>query len=290
MTGPVWERPGALAEALHALGDSGARARAIAGGTDLAAEIKTGAVRPDVLVDLGRARELSRLVAGADGEEIVLGALATHAAIARNEVIRSRAPALAAACGVVGSPQSRARGTIGGNVANASPAADGVIGLLAHDAVVRVASSGGPSASREVPLDGFFTGPGRTVLGPGELVQEVAFLLPSPRARGVYLKAGQRNALAIAIASVAVVFDPDRAAAAIALGSVAPTPVRATAAERLLAAEWESSSDRGELVRAVATEAVKAACCIDDVRASAGYRRTLVQVLTERALREVCLA
>jgi carbon-monoxide dehydrogenase medium subunit len=286
---PQWERPTTVGEVEAILASAGGRARLIAGGTDLAALIKRGDVRPEILVDLGRVEGVSYVdTASADGC-VEIGALATHAQVACDHTLRARATALADACRSVGSPQIRARGTIGGNVVNASPAADGAVALLAFDAVVRIREAH-PSRGRRkpVPLAEFFEGPGRVALGPAELVTAVSFDLPEVNARSVYLKVGQRNALAIAIASVAVVFEPSAGRVRIALASVAPTPVRATAAEELFAAEWPSAGDHGALFGKVADAAVESTSCIDDVRASAWYRADLVRTLTRRALAKLC--
>jgi CO/xanthine dehydrogenase FAD-binding subunit len=307
---PVWQRPTTVSEALTVLDAERDRASLIAGGTDLVPRIRCGAVAPPVLVDIGRLEEL-RYVRGDDAVPGVdyavtsprrrtgLGALVTHAALARNDALTASAGTdfglalLAAACARVGGPQIRARGSIGGNLANASPAADAATALLALDASVVVASR--QAGVRDVPLSSFFVGPGVTSLGPDELVTGVTFERPGQDASVVYLKEGQRNALAIALVSVAVVLDRAAGRLRISLGSVAPTPIRAREAERLFDSEWERSKNRGALAKAVAEAAVGsggggggggAAAPIDDVRASAGYRRALVRVMVRRALME----
>jgi carbon-monoxide dehydrogenase medium subunit len=289
---PEWKRPSSVSEALAVLADAGDRAAVIAGGTDLTPVIGKGVVRPPVLVDLGYIDEMRRLdcsEGSADGGKVrvEIGATVSHARLAREAA--AFAPSLAAACRTVGGPQIRARGTIGGNVANASPAADGTVALVSLGASAVVESEDG---RREVPLTELLTGPGETTLRTGELVTALSFERPSANARGAYRKAGQRNALAIAVASVAVTHDPDAGTVGIALGSVAPTPLRATEAERIFANGWSDatgSEERlGELITAAAKAAVKAASPIDDVRASAWYRTVLVDVLTRRALTEAC--
>jgi len=286
---PEWKRPASRDEALEVLARAGDRAVVIAGGTDLTPLIGKGAVRPMVLVDLSRVDDLRSLeTGGGPGGRVEIGAAVSHATLAR-EAGSFGAAALAAACGTVGGPQIRARGTIGGNVANASPAADGTVALFALGASAVLESSEG--GRHEVPLTELLTGPGATTLRTGELITALTFERPSEGARGAYRKAGQRNALAIAIASVSVVFDPEGGSVAIALGSVAPTPVRATEAETVFADGWSDAArgegGRQELMEAVAREAVRAANPIDDVRASAWYRKELVEVLTRRALEEV---
>jgi len=287
---PTWVAPRTVGEALAAL-DAADGARPIAGGTDLAVRILNGTVRPPAIVDLGRIDELRPIDAtsGAPGvDHVEIGALATHAAVSGHPFVRERVPVLAAACLTVGSRQIRERGTLCGNVTNGSPAADGAVALLALDAAVRVRSRGSRSAGMEIPLESFLLGPGETTLKPGELVTSVGFDCPSAEARGVYLKAGQRLALAIAIVSVAVVFEPRAGGVRIAIGSAAPTPVRAREAEELFANEWHGARDRSALIAEVARRAVSSVRPIDDLRASAWYRSAIVESMTKRALEEVC--
>jgi carbon-monoxide dehydrogenase medium subunit len=286
---PQWKTPTSKAEALAVLGDIGEDAVVVAGGTDIAPLISGRRIRPRVLVDLGRIDDLRSLSVGSDSERgsATIGAMVTHGALARDRGVSEVAHVLAAACRTVGAPQVRARGTIGGNVANASPAADGAVALVALGASAVVESDG--NERREVPLPEFFLGPGQTVLRPGELVTGIAFAAPSSAARSAYRKAGQRNALAIAVVSVALVHEPETGTVRIALGSVAPTPIRATEAEKLFESGWMDVSGRAELLGAVAAAAARAASPIDDIRASAWYRTVLAEVLTRRALDEACL-
>jgi carbon-monoxide dehydrogenase medium subunit len=297
---PIWKRPTTVDGALAVLDAERERASVVAGGTDLVPRVRSGEEAPAVLVDLGRIEEMRYVRCdSADGERarIEIGALATHASLAdrtpSSERSRRTGPSqgggagrslLAQACLTVGGPQIRARGTIGGNIANASPAADSATALLALDASVRVASSNG--GSRAVPLASLVLGPGTTALGADELIVGVAFDEPGPDAAGVYLKEGQRNALAIAVSSVALVLDRTAGQLRIALGSVAPTPVRAHEAESLFESKWRNTKDREALLDAVGEAAARAAMPIDDIRASADYRTTLVGVLVRRALAE----
>ncbi len=290
---PRWESPATLAEAAEILRDAAGSARAIAGGTDLAVRIRRAEERPDVLVDLGRIENSDgvelRPEAGAIGR-MEIGALATHATLAEHPLVREHANVLAEACRTVGAPQVRSRGTIGGNLANASPAADGVVALLALDAAVWVQSASSCAGDAgAVPIVDFLTGPGESVLRDDELIGGIVFDRPSPAARSVYVKAGQRNALAIAIASVAAIFEPDAGIVRIALGSVAPTPVRAGDAEALFESDWRGGADPETLFDAVAAAAAAASSPIDDVRATARYRRILTEALTRSALDRICL-
>ena len=280
---PRWLRPRSVDECIEMLGEKPTSKRLIAGGTDLAVRIGAGVERPPVLVDLGLVDELRTL--RVDGDRVVLGSAVTHGAIAGSDALASRARALTQACRAVGSPQIRSRATIGGNIANASPAADGATALLVLDAEARVRRPDG--SERAVPLERFFKGPGECCLESCDLLEAVEFDLPPEGVRSVYIKAGQRNALAIAIASVAAVLILGEGVR-IALGSVAPTPVRARGAESLFAETWGSGGDVDAILEEVAEKAVEASSCIEDVRATASYRRRLVRALTLRALREVC--
>lgn len=283
---PEWVFPESVSAALSAVRDAGGAARAIAGGTDLAVAIKNGAEQPDVLVDLGRLRELARLEDS--GDDIVIGACVTHGELASSG-LSGGMDVLKAACGTVGAPQIRARATIGGNVANASPAADAAVALTALDARVRVEREGDGGRAEDVrPISEFMLGPGETSLGKDELVTAFLIERPSRGSKGLYLKLGQRNALAIAIVSVAVVYDVEAGRIRIAVGSSAPTPVRAVEAEQFFEEEWSGRSDADVLIEEVAKTAAAATSPIDDVRASAAYRKALAHALVRRALRDLC--
>jgi CO/xanthine dehydrogenase FAD-binding subunit len=290
---PEWRYPATAAEAAEILLDEGGEARVVAGATDLALHIRDGSARPRVLVDAGTIRDLPGVELRPEDDVVgrmEIGATVTHATLARHPLVLEHVPVLAAACRTVGSPQIRARGTIGGNLVNASPAADGAVALLALDAAAWVQStSEHASDAAGLPLDRFFRGPGETVLRNDEFLGGVTFDCPSKSARSVYLKAGQRNALAIAIVSVAVIYEPDDGLVRIALGSVAPTPVRATVAEELFEEKWPATGDRETIIDAVASRAAASASPIDDVRSGAVYRRTLVESMTRTALRRLCL-
>ncbi len=282
---PEWMRPATVEEVSRCLARGAGRARLVAGATDMAVLISRRVERPEVLIDLGRVEGMSRFEEHEGG--IFIGAGVTHADLASSDTVRDRATVLSEGCRRVGSPQIRSRGTIGGNVANASPAADGTAALLALDADVRIVRA--DCSRSRLPLCSFFTGPGATVLAPDEFIEGFDVSLPRAGSVSVYLKSGQRNALAIAIASVAAVFDPEAGRISLALGSVAPTAVRAGAAESLFNDEWGTAGDADELLDAVADKAVDATSCIDDVRATAEHRRRLIRALVGRALKVVCM-
>ena len=258
-------RPSTLDEALH-LKAAHPEARFIQGGTDVMVELNFGHSRPPAMVDLGEVEELRGW--SQDGEEIVLGAGLTYTE-AMAAPLAAHVPALAEASRTVGSPQIRNRGTIGGNLGTASPAGDALPPLLAERAVVELASIRG---TRALPLEEFLLGVKRTALAPDELVTAVR-LRPSGGSQ-TFMKIGTRNAMVIAICSLAVVVDTDEGEIRAAFGSAAVTVRRVTA----------PLSDAATLPQRVD----EAASPIDDVRATSAYRRHALGVLTSRAL-ERCL-
>jgi len=273
--------PATLEEAVHLLEHLGENAAVLAGGTDLIPRMRSGAARPEAIVDISRLDTLHQLTL--NGNQLHIGPLVTHAELAASALVQNVAPALAAACATVAAPAIRSRATIGGNLANASPAADTAPPLLAADSTLLLASH---RRSRRVPVRDFFVGPGKTVLRDGELITAISVEALASRSSSVFAKFGKRNALAIAVASVAVyvAIDPGSrmpSEARIALGSVGPTPFRAYEAEEILCAGPAGAPGTiGEVARCAAD----AAQPISDVRASADYRRLLTSVLVERAV------
>jgi len=275
---PGLYRPRSLEEALEILAQRPGEARPVAGGTDILVKAKDGVVSREVLFDLGAVPELRGIEER--GDHLWIGAASTHTEMMASALVARYAPALPAACAVVGGPQIRNRGTLGGNLANASPAADTVPPLYAADAVVETVSV---SSRRDVPVTEFFTAPRESVLAGDELITGVK--VPIRRGvRGAFLRLGQRQAQAISKVSVAVAMTfkdgrPDWVR--VALGAVAPTVIRAVETEKaLLAGGYDG------LVRA--REAVKDEVKpIDDLRSSREYRREMAAVLLERAVRKV---
>ena len=250
----------------------------IAGGTDVMVELNFDRRRPAALLDLSRVAELDAW--GTDGDRLRLGAGVSYRRII--DELADRLPGLALASRTVGSPQIRNRGTVGGNLGSASPAGDAHPPLLAAGAAVEVASVRGV---RQVPIGEFFTGPKRSVLAPDELI--TAVLVPPAPGPQQFAKVGTRNAMVIAVCSVAVALDAERRAIGTGIGSAAPTPVTAADGEAVSAdLPWDS---RGELPESLARrfgELVAAAASpIDDVRGTAAYRRHALAVLARRTLR-----
>jgi CO/xanthine dehydrogenase FAD-binding subunit len=258
--------PRTLAEAVRLKAEL-PEARFVQGGTDVLVELNFDRSRPAELVNLNEVAELRGW--RRDGDDVVLGAGLTYAEAMRGEVA-SLFPALAEASRTVGSPQIRNRGTIGGNLGTASPAGDALPPLLVEGAVVEVASVRG---TRSLPLQEFLVGVKRNALADDELVTGVR-LQPSGAAQ-TFMKVGPRNAMVIAVCSLAVLVDRERGVVRAAFGSAAPTA-------RLVSVPLD---DAGSLADAVAA----ATSPIDDVRGSADYRRHALRVLAGRAL-ERCAA
>lgn len=273
--------PESLEEALQLLRQEGPGARVLAGGTDLFVAMKEKGLRAECLVDIKRISELRGIGMAEDGR-LRIGAATTLHEIERSETVKRVHPLLSEAVGTIGSFQVRNRGTIGGNLANASPAADSAPALLVSDAELELVSAGGV---RIVPVEAFFRGPGQSVLEEDEVLKCVFVPVPPPGMCSAYLKFGVRRAMEISIVSVAVSLVLDEGGvcrrARVALGSVAPTPLRARRAEAVLLGRIER-----ERLEEAAEEAVAEAKPITDLRASAEYRRHIVRVLVKRAVRE----
>ncbi|RJR19596.1 MAG: xanthine dehydrogenase family protein subunit M [Desulfobacteraceae bacterium] len=272
--------PGKLTEACRLMAELGQGARLLAGGTDLLVNMKKSLVRPQHVVSLGRIPELASLKK--EGRRIRIGSCVNIADIAREPVISERLTALSEGALSLGSPLIRNLATIGGNIVTARPAADMPPPLIAYGAKIKLQKKG---KSRTIPLDAFFTGPGSTVLEHGELLSEIMIEMPSSLSGASYIKLGVRKALEISLASAAAFIRLDSPEgrikdARIALGSVAPTPLRSRSAEEVLLGECPSPA----LFTKASEEAARDARPIDDFRGSAEYRRDMVKVLTRRAL------
>ena len=269
--------PGSVDDCLKVLANP-AGAKLVAGGTDLLPQMKNGLLKPPRVVDLSGVAELR--VLAADGGGLRIGAAVTARALELDERVRARYASIAESGALVGSVQVRNLATVGGNLCNAAPSADMAPPLIALEAVAVIA---GPKGRRRVPLAEFFTGVRRTVLGADELLVELVVPDPGAHSGGNYLRHTPRRELDIAVVGVAsqVTLAAGKCVKArIALASVAPTPVRATAAERAL----EGQALTPEVIERAAGLAVEAAQPIADQRGSVEFRRHLVQVLTRRTL------
>ena len=259
---PLYLRPQSLGELLALLREHDPRARLLAGGTDLLVRAKKGHDFPDVLIDLKRVAELRADIVEVDGY-LRIGARAVMTDIIGDERIREHFPALVEAAMVVGSVQIRNRATLAGNLCNASPAADTAPALLAYSTRLNLTSSIG---SRQMPLDEFFTGPGRTSLARGEIVESIDLPLPPERTGGAFARLTRRHGVDLAIVSVCCVIR-ESGEVRFAFGAVGPRPF-------VVASRQDAPLDI----------VVKHASPISDLRASDEYRAAMLPVLARRAL------
>ena len=277
-------RATSLDEVVLLLQTHGNSARLFMGGTDVLVRMRDGLIQPQMLLDLKYLPGMRDVVYD-ERVGLRIGAAATLNQIAGHPQVQAHYSLLAQAANSVASYPLRNRATLGGNLCNASPAADTAPATLVLEG--RMVFHG-PNGERELPASQFFLGPGRTALQPGEFTVAVRFPAPPAGAVGRYLKLGRNKAGDLSIAGVAVWGYPDGNTPSgyrfhIALASVAPLPLRATEAEQVLAA-----NPPGEAVFVTAAEKAKqAASPIDDLRASAAYRREMVRNLTLQGLRQV---
>jgi CO/xanthine dehydrogenase FAD-binding subunit len=253
----------------------------ISGGTDLMVELNFDRRRPEHIVDLTRVAELNEW-APEDGH-LRIGAGVTYTRLI--DELGDRLPGLAIAARTVGSPQIRNRGTVGGNLGTASPAGDGLPPLYVSDAEIEVASRDG--GARRIPIGEFVVGPKRNALRPGELI--AAYHLPAAEGPQQYAKIGTRNAMVIAVCSLALALHPEQRRVAACIGSAGPTPIRATEAEAFIGGVleerglWDAPAPLDELVLRRFGELVEiAAKPISDVRGTAAYRSYAVGKLAQR--------
>jgi CO/xanthine dehydrogenase FAD-binding subunit len=277
---PRYEAPQSIEEAVVLLGAGDARV--LAGGTDLLVQMTSGARRPATVINVKRIPELVGIHFADDGT-LHLGAAVCAAEIAENSRVRAAYPGLAEGIALIGSDQIQGRASVGGNLCNASPAADTVPSLFVLGARCRIA---GPRGSeRTIPVRELVTGPGKTSLAPGELLVELVIPSPAPRSADAYLRMIPRTEMDIAVVGAGVSVTLDDAGtctgARVALGAVAPTVIEAPdAAAALVGTQLDEADLEG------AAELVRAACHpIDDKRGTAKYRRNVAGVLFVRAAR-----
>jgi CO/xanthine dehydrogenase FAD-binding subunit len=274
-------QPDTLTEALAAA-QAHPDAVPIMGGTDLMVDLNFDRRRPETIIDLGRIGELHDWAL--EGDKLRIGAGVSYTRVIVE--LADRLPGLAIAARTVGSPQIRNRGTLGGNLATASPAGDGLPPMYVSGAEVELASSNG---TRRVPVADFVTGPKRNSLEPAELI--VGFTVPPAEGPQQYAKVGSRNAMVIAVASLALAIHPLQRRVRVCIGSAGPTPLRAPDAERFIEGvldenDFWSSPKRldGAPVKRFGELVQLAARPIDDVRGTAAYRRHAIGVLASRTL------
>jgi xanthine dehydrogenase FAD-binding subunit len=278
----AYERPETIADAVAAM--AAVDARALAGGTDLVPQLREGRRQAGRIVDLKRIPELTAIAALPDGG-FSIGAAATATAVARHAGLAAAYPAVAQSAQLIGGVQIQNRASLGGNICNAAPSADAVPALICHEARAAIA---GRSGRRDVAVEAMFRGPGRPALEPGEILVSILLPPPQPCSAARYLRFTPRREMDIAIAGAGTWIRLDAsgaiAAARIVLASVAPTPIRAPSAEQKLIGEKPTRALLEEAGHLAAGDARP----ISDTRGSADYRRTLVAVLTARALADCC--
>lgn len=286
-------RPGSLDEALATLDARGSEALLIAGGTDLLPVMRktryaTTAAQGDdgpparLLVDVGRLDELTGI--DEEGGLLRIGGATSIAAVAASPLVKRKAPILAAAALSIGSPLVRNRATVGGNLATASPSADTAPALLALDAVVRLASA--RDGVREVALADFFVGYRSTARRDAEVITDVHIPVPSPRSAGRFEKVGLRSADAISVVCIATQLELDAGTclkARVALGAVAPVPLRAVSVEKAL----EGRRMDAGVAKACARLVHEHISPIDDVRGSGAYRALVAEAVVARTIMQI---
>jgi carbon-monoxide dehydrogenase medium subunit len=273
--------PKTIDEAISLCVSHGERARYMAGGTDVLVKIKEGKISPQYLVSLRRVQGLGH-VTYKDGE-LRIGSLVTHRVLELSPIIRKEFPILIDAVTNIGSVQVRNVATIGGNILNAVPSADGAIPLITLGAQVRLR---GPKGERSMALEHLFIGPGMTLIELGEILLE--FIIPKlpPRTGSAYCKHTRRAAMELPLLGVAVLLslDEDRmtcTGARIGLGVLAPTPMRARNAESIL----EGNKLTDDVLKKAGKAASEECKARDSIRGEAWYRREMVEVLVPRMAR-----
>ncbi|KAF0107955.1 MAG: carbon-monoxide dehydrogenase medium subunit [Anaerolineaceae bacterium] len=277
-------QPKTLAEASQFLAQHPDEARPFLGGTDVFVRMRDGFLTPKFLVDVKNLDGTNDLRFDPQAG-LTLGAAVNMNRVIASPDVQEHYPLLAEACRLVASYQLRTRATVVGNICNASPAGDTIGACLALDGVLHVHGTGG---LRREPLATFFLGPGKTTLKPGDIVTAVSFPVPPKGCAGAYLKLGRNKLSDLSLVGVTVLGSPDpglpsRFRFRIVLASVAPVPLVAAQAEAVLAERAVAP----ESIRQAAQLASEASTPIDDVRASARYRKLMVRNLTEMALTEV---
>ncbi len=276
-----YHEPSTLQEALKLLSDLGGNAKLLAGGTDLLVRMKRKIDKPSHVISLARIPGLDEIVPR-NGHSVTIGSAVSAAKLAGHELLSDRFTPLAMAAGRLGAPMIRNRATIGGNLVNARPAADLPPACMVLDATLKLKSA---SREREVLVNEFFRGPGETIIEQDELLVSIDINTPAPWSGGSYIKLGARKTLEISMVNVAVMLtlqSPDGSItdAKIALGAVAPTPVRALLAEKQLIGATPSEA----LFEKAGQVGVGTCSPITDHRGTMEYRCMMIEVLTKRCL------
>lgn len=267
-------KPDSIKKTISILSQYGERAQILNGGTDLIVEMRDKIIQPEYLVDIKAIPQLNRITYS-EQDGLHIGATVTLNEISDSKVIQRNYPILAEACKTVGSYQVRNRATLVGNICNASPAADTAPPLLVLDAKVNII---GPTGGKVVSINQFFAGVKKNILKKGEIVISITVPPIKDKWTGVYLKQGRRKEVDLATVGVAVLCVRDEVR--IALGAVAPVPVRAVKTEELL----KGKTIDEPLLEKAGESALTEVSPISDVRSSQEYREEIIKVLVKRAI------
>ena len=274
--------PNTIEEACDLLWQTEGKAKIIAGGTDLVIGLRNGDHAPPFIIDITRVEEL-RKIEEMNGS-VFIGAATTHSEIVFSPLVKKHGRVLSDAASEIGSAQIRNVGTIGGNIVNASPAADTVPPLMVLNAMGKVVSK---KEERQVPLSQLFKGPYKTTLKPHELLVQIIFAKLSPEARSSFVRLARRDAMAIARMNVAIVLQTERRKhriedICISVGSVTPTPQRMSEAESFL----RGKSPDEEVLQQASLKISETMIRESGVRPSTSYKKPVVEALFKRAMRK----
>jgi len=275
-----YKTPNTIEEAIELLWQAEGKAKIIAGGTDLVIGLRSGDYTPQSIIDITRIEELRKI--GEKNGAVSIGAAVTHSEIASSPLVKKYGKILSDAASEIGSPQIRNLGTIGGNIVNASPAADTIPPLMVLNAMGRVVSRGG---EKEVPLSQLFKGPYETNLKPHELLVQITFQKLPSETKSSFVRLARRDAMAIARMNVAIILQIGKNKiedVRIAVGSVTPTPQRMSEAETFLKGKLP---DRRSLQKA-SLKVSEAMIQRSGIRTSTSYKKPVVEALFMRAVKK----
>jgi carbon-monoxide dehydrogenase medium subunit len=272
--------PATVEEAVSLYGQPSETAKYMAGGTDVIVKLKDGWMEPDYLISLKKIKELSELRKNEATGDLTIGATVTHAVLEKSIMTQKEYPIIHDAVSNIGSLQVRNVGTIGGNLINAVPSADGAIPMIALDGVALIQ---GPSGERSVAVKDLFIEPYKTVLKPGDILKKITIPAQAPRTGSAYIKFGRRAAMELPLIGIGVLLSLEEdletcAKARIVLGVAGPTPMRAYEAEKLLAGQRITE----DILRQAGETAADESKVRDSVRGSAWHRKEMIRVQVRR--------
>jgi CO/xanthine dehydrogenase FAD-binding subunit len=272
--------PNVIEEAIALFKGHDGKARYIAGGTDVIVKIKEGKMAPDYLISLKKIKELSELSKDENTGELSIGAAVPHAVLENSLMIKKEYPIIYDAVSNIGSLQVRNVGTIGGNLMNAVPSADGAIPMIALDGLALIQGSSG---ERSVEVKDMFVGPHETVLEPGDILKKITIPAQAPRTGSAYIKFGRRAAMELPLIGIGVLLSLEEdlktcAKARICLGVAGPTPMRAYEAEKILSGQQITE----DILKQAGEKAADESKVRDSIRGSAWHRKEMIRVQVRR--------